>query len=159
MYAGVHTDVHYVVKADVKIRSLSPNNSVANTGKVTTFYSIFVLGLYLTTGLKHVPVALQSTGSRCRQPEANIDVVWACTETDSIEWHHTHAQVGISLPGFCTPVVIPDKKLVGKTCRTSHQPNANACSKPLVRIRQAIPTTIWSGCSTCSTACSAMCTP
>src|SRR5713226_7651337 len=52
-----------------KTRSMSPNNSVANTSKVTTFYSIFVLGLYLTTGLKQVSASLQSAGSRCRQPE------------------------------------------------------------------------------------------
>ena len=58
-----------------KTRSMCCNNSVAKTSKVTTFYSIFVLGLYLTTGLKHVSAALRSSGSRNRQPEANMDVV------------------------------------------------------------------------------------
>ncbi len=44
--------------SDRKTRSMSPNYSVGKTSKVTSFYSIFVLGSYLTTGLKDVSATM-----------------------------------------------------------------------------------------------------
>ncbi len=88
-----------------KTRSMCWNNSVAITRKVTSFYSIFVLGANLTTGLKDWSAALQCAGSRSYQPEANTNVVFTCTEADSTERHHAYAQVDALLPGFFKSVV------------------------------------------------------
>jgi hypothetical protein len=81
------------------------NNSVANTRKVAIFYSIFVLGAKLTTGLKDVSAALQCDGSRSHQPEANTDVVSGLQRDDATERHHVYAQVDALLPRSFTYVV------------------------------------------------------
>jgi hypothetical protein len=68
------------------------NKSVAKARKVTSFHSIFVLYPSHAVGLKKLSAALQSEGSRNRQPEANTNVVLTCTEMESNERQHTYAQ-------------------------------------------------------------------
>jgi len=46
-----------------------------------------------TVGYQKLSTALQSMGSKSRQPEANTYVVLTCTGTDTQKRHHTNAQV------------------------------------------------------------------
>jgi len=65
-----------------KTRFMCCNNSVTEPRKVMIPCSIFVLCAVIPLASAKPSAPLQGMGSRRRQPEANTNVVWTCTETD-----------------------------------------------------------------------------